>query len=257
MGLDFVEIIMQVEDAFGVKIEDEDLFEKPAKDRPEPVYHTTVGELYDLILEKRKTLGLPKGKVRPEVFAMRDVRLALADVLHMTPDEFRSQDRLSQLLPLDGRRKSWRRLRKRLRGLGSLKPRRTRFAYVRWFVCFVGAAAICRGFYYFGVFRPEKPTWMIDWPVLYLSSLALAILGMMTISDIWSANLIPKEARTVELLAKSHLARNRRHYIDTCGGADDDDDVWHTLQIILVDILDVEINEVTKAADLVRDLGAA
>lgn len=76
------------------------------------------------------------------------------------------------------------------------------------------------------------------------------------VGDIWSANLIPKEASTVELLAKTHLARNRRHYIDECGAADSDDDVWHTLQIILVDVLGVEIGQVTRQADLVRDLGA-
>jgi len=73
---------------------------------------------------------------------------------------------------------------------------------------------------------------------------------------IWPLKGIPKEARTIELLAKSHLARNRRYYIDECGGADSDEDVWHTLQIILVDTLGIEIDEITKEADLVRDLGA-
>ena len=57
------------------------------------------------------------------------------------------------------------------------------------------------------------------------------------------------------MLAQAHLARNRQDYVAKCD-YDSDDDVWHTLQIILVDTLGVEIDEVTMEADLLRDLGA-
>ncbi len=256
MGLDFVEIIIKVEDDFGVEIEDEDLFARSTRDRIEPIQRLTVGDLYDLILEKRQALDLPKGKIRPEVFAMRDVRPALAEVLQMSPEDFRPIDRLSRLLPLEDRRKLWRRLRKRLRGLGPLTSRPTRFAFARWTVFFVVAAVAMGTLAYLAGFRPGEPAWTIGWQLLYLACVLAGAIGLNTTWDCCSGNLVPREVRTVELLAKSHLARNRRHYIDECGASDTDEDVWHSLQIILVDVLGVEISKVTKEADVIRDLGA-
>lgn len=67
---------------------------------------------------------------------------------------------------------------------------------------------------------------------------------------------IPPEVRAVERLAKTHLARNRRHYVGKCQEADSDEDVWHTLRVIIADALAVDVKEVTREADLVRDRGA-
>lgn len=260
MGLGFVEILMEIEDAFGVKIEGEDLIRMSSKGRFESVSHLTVGDLYDLILEKRKTLNLPKGKVRPEVFAMRDVRLALAEVLQMSPEDFRPQDRLSRLLPRDDRRKLWRRLRRALgRKLPALMPDRPWNGAIRWVV--FAAATFGAGllaYRFIMADQLESHTWLLAVPILAGIS---AFVGMMLSHvamafPIWPFKGIPRDVRTVELLAKSHLARNRRHYIDECGGDDTDEDAWYTLQIILVDTLGVDIDQVTKEADLVRDLGA-
>lgn len=104
----------------------------------------------------------------------------------------------------------------------------------------------------------ESHTWLLVVPILTGIS---AFVGMMLSHvamafPIWPFKGIPKDVGTVELLAKSHLARNRRYYIDECGGADSDEDVWHSLQVLLVDVLGVEIHQVIKEADLIRDLGA-
>jgi|GEM_PF-1871438 acyl carrier protein len=248
MGIDLLDIAYRVERAFGVQFDVKDFFEERTKEPPDVVFHSRVGDLYDLILEKRKALGLSKGKIRPEAFATRDVRLALAEVLYVSPEDFRPQDKLSRLLPLEDRRKLWRRLRKRLKGLGPLKARERRFEHARWVALFVAAVGGALGLSYV--------EWHIGWPILYLATLLGGAFALNTVGDAWSANLVPKEVHTVELLAKTHLARNRRHYIDECGGTDSDEDVWHTLQVILVDVLGVEIGKITKEADLVRDLGA-
>jgi acyl carrier protein len=259
MGLDYLEIVLHVEDAFGVRIEREDLVQTPTREQPQPVQRTRVGDLYELILEKRKALDLPRGKVKPEAFAMRDVRLALAEVLHMSPEEFRPGDPLGRLMPREDRRKLWRRLRRKLEGgCGYLLPDGPAFRFARWAVFLLTAAGSGGAFYTLGMTCQEGPIWQltVTWGMLGGLSLLIGGLAAGPVRFFWPGIRVPKEARTVESLAKTHLARRRRYYIDECGGTDSDDDVWHTLQIILVDVLGVEIDEVTEEADLVQDLGA-
>ena len=193
-------------------------------------------------------MALPKGKIRPEVFATRDVRLALAEVLHMSPEDFRPQDKLSRLLPLEDRRRLWRRAAEAAQGARPAhSPRKAVGA------CEMGCSVRCGGGGRPGLYYVE---WHIGWPILYLATLLGGAFALNTVGDVWSANLVPKEVHTVEAPGQDASRPQSPHYIDECGGADSDDDVWHTLQVILVDVLGVEIGKITKEADLVRDLGA-
>ena len=205
MGLDLLDIAYRIEKSFGIRFDVRELLGDWTGEPPPLGPSIKVGDVYNLILEKRKALNLPEGAGQLELLALADVRLALSRVLNVPPETIRPEDRLSRLLPLDQRRRQWRRLRRQFKGLGPLRAR-------RWGFCLSGRFV---------------------WP-----------------------DRIPPEVRTVERLAKTHLARNRRHYVDKCQQADSDEDVWYTLRVIIADALAVDVKEVTREADLVRDLGA-
>ncbi len=255
MGIDLLDIAFRIEKSFGVRFDVRELLGDWTGEPPPLGPSIKVGDVYELILEKRKALNLPEGAGRLESLALADVRLALSRVLDVSPDTIRPEDRLSRLLPLKQRRRQWRRLRRQLKGLGPLKRRRTAFRGARWGGLFAVMGIAIVGLGYTGILPVGHPAWWIAWPVLVLSGYVGGAFALNALGDLGMAKRIPWEARTVELLARTHLARNRRSYLDR-GGTDSDEDVWYTLQVIIADALAVDVKEVTREADLVRDLGA-
>jgi len=262
MGLELVEIILEVEESFGIKIEDDDLVDPATKERPAPIYHTRVGDLYRLILNKRHALGLDKPDIPLEIAALSKIQAALGEVLGVAREAIRPADNLADLFPRETRRRQWRQLRRQLRGVGPLVADRRWYRVVQWTMCFAASsgwvAFLLRAL--FATAERSGRRWLgVIVPVGITIAIAIA-LGVVTTAiimalPVWPHKGISPDSRTVQDLARTHLARNRTQYVAWCGG-DSDDDVWRTLQTIIADTLGIEIAEVTKEADLIKDLGA-
>jgi len=100
MGLDFVELILEVEEEFGIDIEDEEAEEC-----------STVGALHRLVLSKLKA-----GKGRngpPTACAFWRLRQGLMEVAGVGRRRVRPETRLEELIPRRGRRAAWERLEAR------------------------------------------------------------------------------------------------------------------------------------------------
>jgi len=258
MGLELVEIILEVEESFGIKIEDDDLVDPATKERPAPIYHTRVGDLYRLILNKRHALGLDKPDIPLEIAALSKIQAALGEVLGVAREAIRPADNLADLFPRETRRRQWRQLRRQLRGVGPLVADRRWYRVVQWTMWFVTSSGWAT-FLLRALFATAERSGTRWFGVIVLAGIAIA-LGVVTTAIImalpfWPRKGIPSDSRTVQDLARTHLARNRKQYVAWCGG-DSDDDVWRTLQTIIADTLGIEIAEVTKEADLIKDLGA-
>jgi hypothetical protein len=80
--------------------------------------------------------------------------------------------------------------------------------------------------------------------------------GLLLSSPIWRFVEFPQGLQSVGDLAQSVLALNRKHFVELCE-SDPDDDVWESIRFIIADALAVDLEQVTKEADLFKDLDAA
>jgi hypothetical protein len=103
MGMDFVDILLRVEESFSISI---------PFDEPQLIERVqTVGGFYELILEK---LGHEQfdGMLATAVF--HRLRQALALIAGRDPDDIQESTRLAAIVPLAGRRREWQRLAEEL-----------------------------------------------------------------------------------------------------------------------------------------------
>ena len=105
MGLEFVELLMAVEDEFGIHVPEERWQEVE-----------TVRELYDYITD---TLISSRPGVCPSMFVFYRMRRALAESLSMDRRSITPDTQFSELLPIRLRRLDWERMRD---GLGLSIP---------------------------------------------------------------------------------------------------------------------------------------
>ena len=107
MGLELVELVIEVEETFGIIVSDD----TAANIR-------TVGQLHDYILDRRRQTqqhGCPIGHV------FRDIRRVLTETTSVPRQAIRPSTELKTILPPQTRRRVWKRLQQevpgRLRGL--------------------------------------------------------------------------------------------------------------------------------------------
>lgn len=107
MGLVFVEVMLAVEERFGIRLPDEELAERFDTGRMR-----TVGDLQEMIEQKlRQQEGAWKAPyVCPTSAAFYQVRRSLISAFGMPRNSIRPATRLESLLPRQGRREQWRRL---------------------------------------------------------------------------------------------------------------------------------------------------
>lgn len=96
MGLDYVELILAVEDAFQIHIHDE-----------EAGNVSTVGDLYNLVVSKLD--GRDSKRCLTSVAFYR-TRRAIAEALHLERREIRPTTPLEKILPRSDRQVRWRRI---------------------------------------------------------------------------------------------------------------------------------------------------
>jgi hypothetical protein len=98
MGLDTVELVMEIEEAFDISIPDE----RASK-------MLTVGDVYEFLLEKTADSTL-KSSICLTAVTFYDLRRQLHS-LGLSHSEIRPKTKLDRLIPLTGRRKYWQTLR--------------------------------------------------------------------------------------------------------------------------------------------------
>jgi hypothetical protein len=232
MGLEIVEILMNVEDAFGFSISDEDA-----------AGFATLGDVNECVLARRF-------RAKPDVclnaIAFHKVRRALMSALRLPRDAVRVSTNLSDIIRRR-RRKSWRAIGK-ASGLRLPILRRP-----RWVVTMAVLAALVLG----------AASSLLLGLKLFHGGVAVAILlaGVFGYALFWLteclAYVFPPEVATVGQLAKAILARNYRPIVAESEKSATDAEVWDTLRRIIGEQTGVAPGKLTKQFKVSKNLIAA
>jgi acyl carrier protein len=238
MGLDVVELIMEVEEEFDITIEDRDA-EKIG----------TVGLLYHYVL-RRLGVGLP---VCPSASRFYRLRRTLLDLGQIDRRAIRPSARLDDLLPPDGRGDAWAEVR---RALDQAVPG---LRYPSWAY---GAD--------FGSLPAIALVLILTWGTLgrFDAELGIAFLGVWLL--LWLgvvivihraaapfATAIPWGCETIGGLIRASLPWGDGQVDNGSGARRQASEVWERLRSIIADQVGVSRNEVTEDKHFLHDFGMA
>jgi acyl carrier protein len=241
MGLDSVEIVMRIEETFGVDLPDDELGSI-----------ATVGDLYQLLLSK---LDGSYACLSSHVFYR--VRKAMVDVLGIKRRSIRPSTGLDTLLARSERISEW----KKIEEASSLHfPKRE---HPRWFDR--TTFGICASIYLLlcavaipatvDFHVPHLPLYGVAFP--FAVALIFVPIGMavLRIATPFLGYALPVD--TVRDLARNVLSKNYRQIQENASQAriQDKQEVWQILREIIVDQLQVKEDEVVPDAHIARDLG--
>jgi hypothetical protein len=205
MGLDFAEITIGIEEAFNVKLSDDDVAGLVC-DRD-----ITVGDLYDLLLQQMQLRDVGRYDLRLNRQLWSEIRLLLQRVTGARIDDINLPTRLEELFPLATRRAAWTELQEvspyHVRELDY--PLAVRTAGMLLAACVVGLEQ-------FHVWR--QPFWNWLAPLLLFMAAWMfseTYLKILTFCACWR-NRFPSGMRTVKDLCRSILAAN---YAEICQSA--------------------------------------
>jgi acyl carrier protein len=229
MGLDAVELVMEVEETFGFSMPDGDI-----------VTLDTVGKLYDYIVAHRFD-GRQQGCLASVAFYK--VRRALMSVCGMARGDIRLSVDLAAIIPTR-RRQQWSALQK------AMELRLPELVRPVWATA-TATAVSCALAISAAVFLIARVgisgaawgtlcTWCIILYVSYQGTKPLAV-------------VFPSECATVGSLTKSILGRNYGAIFDECQRTNAEE-AWNTLRSLIVEQLGVRPDDVTKEASFVKDL---
>jgi len=229
MGLDLVELALEVEETFGIVITDD----AGAEIR-------TVGQLYEYILQcRQQRQPCPTGE------AFYAIRRAIVEAGDVPKRAIRPSVRLETVLPKHTRRRVW----KAIHGewLGYRAPN-LRLPYrlgplLTGLILLLGAAAAVKG----------GP--LIGMPHALVLSAAGTAVGLILVLSLTRPFAVgfPPRLETVGDLALACLPPN---YEAAARKQWADEEVWLKLQSLVVDMLGVKPKEVTPSARFHEDLGA-
>jgi acyl carrier protein len=240
MGLDSVELVMEAEDAFGIKITD-----------PEAVAVVTVGDLHRLVLDKIQGARREHCLTANAFYRLRHALMALTG---SSRKDVRPQALVEGFLPNERLWRSWKRLEKQL-GLAlpalRLPPSLVRAIWVAYTIALAGLL------------------WIVPWSdaareqaliarIMAFSLLAIGLAGVWwTLAYVvmlpWRP-MIPAAYSTVGGLAKQVVGRNYARLSREVHKGNEED-VWVVLAAMVAEQLDVPLERVTPEARFVRDLG--
>lgn len=231
MGLDTVELVMEVEDSFGISIDDADA---PGI--------STVGQLFDYVLERiadRPSTCLTS-------FAFYRVRRALLNQGACRKQDVRPGADAAAFFPKETRRGRWRET-ERATGLRWPNLRRP-----PWLTTLITALAIDAGVESFCFFLGRIPIISAGAAALGISIAALICAWRLT--EPWAVELAPEFA-TVGGLSRQLVAKNyAKLTADQWQGTVHE--TWDSLVTIISEQLGVERERITVEASFVNDLGA-
>ncbi len=230
MGFDFLEVVLEVEDSFGIKIPDE-----VAGDIE------TVGQLYEFVLAARPSCETARGCLSSATFRM--IRRAICSTPQLTSMRLRPRDSVRSIMPRSGRRQFWNRLQQ------ELDLRFPRLVRPEWMVTCsaivtvsVATIAACVGL----------ATIDIGHAVAFAFATAIIIAaGLMLVTMPFATNphrdFATFRGLTTAVIAYNFAALNQRFHIS------DRNDIWNSLCVILSDQLGISretLHKNTRFADM-------
>lgn len=242
MGLELVEIVLDVEKTFGIRLP-----------HTEGVEISTVGQLYDCIV---KTLSEKQSVACLTSRVFYRLRNALQSARGLARRQIRPSTPLERIISLWARRTTWKKLEQ---ALAEHVPalRRPRLLSVILAVVAIVLGWLCT----FGLVFESDLKRMIARPAIAFGCVfffvpAAAFFGLV---GLWLtaplAVVLPAGIRTVGDLARVLVSMN---YGDPAKKERQwsTEEVWGTLRNIIVDVLPIDPGEVTREARFVEDLGA-
>jgi acyl carrier protein len=237
MGLDAVELVMDVEEAFDIQIPDELAGEI-----------RTVGDLYDVIIKLSPSPGIEESRERClSAATFRLVRDAVRSELSLDAVRLRPRDFVDAVLPRTGRRQVWSRLQARL------DMRLPSLVRPSWLTIVATASTVLTGSLVgCWAFRFAGSIAAILWAI---AAAVVAGLALMKITEPFavhtSAPFDSFRSLTKVILAYNYSALCDRFNAQASSPAD----IWDALCVIIVEQLGVKPETVTRDALFVDDLG--
>jgi hypothetical protein len=232
MGKELIDLILTVEDTFGLAISDEDADQL-----------NTVGNLYEYILAHRF-----RGKLDTCLtsITLYKLRCAMASVLGISRKDLRTSAELSAILPAH-RCRAWRAIQQAT-GLRLPQLRRPHWVMVGATVLTIGLAlAVPR--------LLELPPFRGGGLTAFLTAVATGIV-LSWITTPMTFEFQPG-CTTMGELAKATMARNYRPLVDELKKHAENADVWETLQEIVAKQLGVRPGDIAKQTNFAHNLQAA
>jgi acyl carrier protein len=230
MDFDFGDVVLEVEDAFGFSIPNEDA-----------AALTTMGKLYDYVLAHRF-----RGKQDACLSSITfyKIRRALMSILQIPRDAVRVSTELPAIVR-KRRRRTWRAV-EQTTGLRLPMLRRP-----RWVVTIATLAAVGLGI--------ATPALLGLKPFRGGIAVALFTAGVFGFVFLYRlteflAYEFPPDVATVGQLAKATLARNYQPLVAEAKKSATDAEVWDALQRIVGEQFGVRLDQLTKETDFVKDL---
>lgn len=232
MGLDAVELVMEVEESFGIKIPDEQASRM-----------ATVGELYALVLEKTRDRSR-ESQVCLSAATFYELRRNLSQYL---PDTLRLRPNwyVEQTLPKFGRRKLWNRLQK------DLDVRFPQLRHPWWVVLAIILVAVVTAIGTYLAFAPGNGGTFAIFLSLLIAISNAALLMWLTVPLATRPLENSKSFRGLinQIVSMNYAKLSERFSSWTAT------DVWYVLVTIIVEQLAVPRAAVTPDASFVHDLG--
>ncbi len=232
MGLDAVEILMDIEEEFGISIAEEEIL-------------PTMGSVHDYLLEKCGVRNRSGGC--PTRSAFYRVRRVVAKIFRVDPRTLRPK---TEVLPLIGRwhrERTWRRLEEEL-GLELPKLENRTGAGVSWGAALAGGIG-----FVIATALSRDPSVGIAFALVALIPGVLIgfAIGLCWIPTVW------RPCRTLGGVARSVVAINYCEFHPAVEpNADvEGDPIWERLCKVIVDQLGVERESLRRETDFVKDLG--
>lgn len=234
MGLDTVELVMRIEEEFGIDLPDEEL--QSIK---------TVGELYRLVLTKLET-----GESQRLNRAFYRLRRAMIACLGVSRRIIRPSTKLAPLLPRATRIAAWRSIAE----VSELKLPRLR--HPRWardgIRVLTGVAAVA--------FFAAMVLWTHPWGLFWLPLLgATVFVGVMVMMGLYAATpFLARElpVRTLGELSKIVLGMNLAQLAPEDGSEEPlgKGDIWQRIVHIFCDQMQLNWEQITPEARIAEDL---
>lgn len=225
MGLDVVELVMRIEEEFGIEIGDEDASQI-----------STPGQMHAFLLHK---LSIFDGKECATSRVFYRTRRALMEMSGAKRRAIRPATSLETLLPTENRRQHWKHFAEKLQApLPAL-------LFPTWFRLLVWLPVLA-------------PIPLVFWSWGF--AVCVYWVGLGVVFSVFAykigaplAILFPASCQTVGEIARLILPSHLRSQAESERSASSQE-VWLSLQAIIADEIGVAIEKVTPDADFIRDL---